>query len=537
MQDQGNGRNSHNRKNHLLDQKNIIKNDGEFKQNSTVRLTALKNIDVGEPDANAEYFISLRAKKDPMYMRGFSEFGGGVYNQLVDATKFILYGQKGTGKTAILRKLQVQLSENYATSFVVFKKEIVEEAQLSDVGVAGYLVDEEKIKSTKLYYHAMKRLILALLLSKCNELDHDESGETWFSSVVANLKESSVGQIASFVTESIVSIVKSANIDLNAASKGMVSVDASLLVKKSNDAFQKYALKQFKNKSLKARIFLDEMHFAYRDSNALSSDAALVRDSLLAAREINEKLVEEGIDALIYVSVRSEFLEHQEIAVADIAHTIESYGVEISWESAPYDRNHPMFDLILKRIEVSLGRNISKDDIFNYYIPVTRIEDFLQYTWGKPRDIVRYFKAAKQSYPEMATIRLGKPFNDVMKRYAQASWQDMKAALASFVPKNSIPLLEEALQELASRNFDNSKDFNLINMTTLLKGAHDDMKLNGVKYDINELIKLLYIIGVIFISYKDARGQTIVHQFHRGNRRPSKNSRYFLHRTIAKALS
>lgn len=523
--------------NHVLDEASEIVSNETLNMNTDIRLSALKHIDVGEPDANAEYFISLRAKKDPMYMRGFSEFGGGIYNQLMDSTKFILYGQKGTGKTAILRKLQVQLSESYATSFVVFKKEIVEEAQLSDVGVAGYLVDEEKIKSTKLYYHAMKRLILALLLSKCNELDQDESGETWFTSVVSNLKDSSVGQIASFVTESIISIVKSASVNVNHASKGAVSVDASLLVKRSNDAFQKYAIKQFKTKNLKARIFLDEMHFAYRDSNALSSDAALVRDSLLAAREINERLVEEGIDALVYVSVRSEFLEHQEIAVADIAHTIESYGVEISWESAPYDKNHPMFDLILKRIEISLDRNISKNDIFTYYIPVKRMEDFLQHTWGKPRDIVRYFKAAKQSYPEMATIRLGKPFSDVMKRYAQASWQDMKAALASFVPKDSIPLLEEALQELASRNFDGSISYDLGDIKNLLKRAYDDMKSKGVSYDINELIKLLYIIGVIYVSYRDAKNQTIVHQFHRGNRKYSKNGQFFLHRTIAKALS
>ena len=504
---------------------------------SRTNMAALKNIDVGETDANAEYFIALKSNNSPMYVKGFFQYGEYTYDQLKTSAKFILYGQKGTGKTAILRHLESQLSKNYETSFVVFKKEIVEEAQLNDIGLAGYLVDEESLKTTKLYYHAMKRLILAILLAKCRDIDPVEDSDSWFSSIIGNLKESNIGQIASYVTDSIISIVDSARISAPAASRGIVSVDASRLVKKSNDSFQKYAISQFKKKSLKARIFLDEMHFAYRDKDALSSDAALVRDTLLAAREINEKLIEEGIDSLVFVSVRSEFLEHQEIAVADIAHTIESYGVEISWEGAPYNNEHPMFAMISKRLQLSIGAKFEKNKIFNLYIPVQYADEFLEYTWGKPRDIVRYFKCAKNCYPESSKITKGAAYGAVIRRYSQAAWQDMKSAVASFVPKNSIPLLENALQDLASRNFDQSKRFKLSDMRTLFREAHDDMRLKGVEYDIDELIKLLYIIGIIFVSYKDASGQKIFHQFHRGNRTFNRDGEYFVHRAIAKALS
>lgn len=501
------------------------------------QLTALKNIDVGEPDANAEFFLALRSKTDPMYKKGFYEWDGGVLDQFRNSAKFILTGQKGTGKTALLRNLQEKLSEDYETSFVIFKKEIIEEAQLGDVGAAAYLVDEDKLKSTKLYYHCMKRLMLVLLLAKCKEVD-DRPGEAtgWFSSKISEFRESSIGQLVTLAADSIISIIQSTNVDIDKVSDGKLKIDASQAVKKSNEAFSKYAFSQFKSKNLKARIFLDEMHFAYQDSNTLSSDAALVRDTLLAAREINEKMIENEIDCLIYVSIRSEFLEHQEIAMADISHTIESYGVEISWSSAPYNANHPIFDMIYKRLKISTHGKLSKDDIFTYYVPV-KIGVFLDFTWGKPRDIVRYFKAAKQAYPNRASIRQGTEFNDVIRRYAHSSWQDMKSALASFVPKNSIPILEKALQEVASRNFDGSKEFKIDQMREILAVPHDNMKSYGVKYDVDELINLLFIIGILFVSYKDASGQRIFHRFHRGNKAVYKGGQFFVHKAIAKALS
>lgn len=60
---------------------------------------------------------------------------------------------------------------------------------------------------------------------------------------------------------------------------------------------------------------------------------------------------------------------------------------------------------------------------------------------------------------------------------------------------------------------------------------------NGVTYDIDEFIKLLYIIGIFYVSYKDANGQFIVHQFHRGNRRPYGKGEFHVHKAVARALS
>lgn len=503
-------------------------------------VVALKNIDVGETDANAEYFLSQRAKSDPMYLKAFFDPDGVTVSSLQNANKFILFGQKGTGKTAILRHLDSKLSSDYITGFVVFRKEIIEEAQLVGLDAnisASMVVDEDKIKESKFYYHAMTRLLLTLLLSKCEEIDNIPEDIGWFKSLYSEIKGSSVGQIASLVTDSVLGSLETVTFDVSRATSGVVKVDAAKAIKRSNDAFKKFAFSKIESTNLRARLFLDEMHFAYRDADGLSADAALVRDTILAVREINEKLIELQVDSLIYISVRSEFLEHQEIAVADVSHTIESYGVELSWESAPYDRTHPVFELVLNRIKLSVGDQFTKDDIFSRFIQDNSAPRFLEYTWGKPRDIIRYFKSLIASYPNLGSIRSSNEFGNILRRYSQAAWKDQKAALASFVPKNSLPKVEEAIQEIANRDLDRSKVFKKPDIALAMSDAFQDMVKNGVSYDIDEFIKLLYIVVIFYVSYKDANGQNIVHQFHRGNRKPYSKGEFHVHRAVARALS
>lgn len=475
-----------------------------------------------------------------MYQKAFFDWEGVANDKLISGQKFILFGQKGTGKTALLRHLHANLPSDYQSTFIIFRKEIVEEAQLAQLAAsfsASVVVDEDKIQETKFYYHAMKRLLLTFLLSHCVEIDDVPEEIGWFKNLYSELKNSSVGQMAALVTDSVVGSIEALHVDVSKLTKGVVSVDAGKAIKRSNDAFQKFAFSQFKKFQVKARIFLDEMHFAYRDTDGLSADASLVRDTILAVREINERLIEDELDSLIYISIRSEFLEHQEIAVADVAHTIESYGLELSWESAPFDRSHPMFDLILKRLQVNVGDLLTREEIFFRYIPEKNITRFLEYTWGKPRDIVRYFKAASSSYPNSGSLRSPKEFGNIIRRYSQAAWQDQKAALAAFVPKSSLPIVEEALQVVANHDLDGSVRFNKKILIEHLKDAFSHMKTQGVSYDVNEFIKLLYIVGVFYVTYRDASGQRIIHQFHRGNRRPYGAGDYHVHRAVARALS
>lgn len=499
----------------------------------------LKMAAIGEPDANAEYFLARKEKKNPIFIDAYYDDQSSDMSEFNTGSKFILYGQKGTGKTALLRHLEKSSLSDYKTKFVIFRKEILEEAELSSMAVAdgvSLVVDEEQIKRTHFYQHAMKRLLLTLLLTECNDLETAPENISWFSKIYEGIKTSSTGEIASLVIDSIVSAVGSVKIDVNSATKSLASIDASKAIKRSNDAFTKYCFQQFKKKNLKARIFLDEMHFAYRDKTTLGADAALVRDTIIAVQNINEKLIEDEIDSCIFISVRSEFLEHAEIATADIAHTIQSYGKEISWESHIYNRSHPIFDLMASRLRLSFGADFSKKNLLTRFFPGQRHTDFLNYSWGKPRDIVRYFKAAKESYPNNYKLS-DTEVSSVLRKYSNSAWQDMRSALTAFVPKDSITHLESCIAVMAKRAFEQGQKYSLSSALLELEPAHKKMQEEGVKYEVSELFRLLYIIGIFFITYTDSSGATIMHQFHRGNRRPVDKGNVNLHFAVAKAFS
>lgn len=434
----------------------------------------LKMAAIGEPDANAEYFLAKKEKKNPIFIDAYYDDQSSDMGEFRSGSKFILYGQKGTGKTALLRHLEKSSTKDYRTKFIVFRKEILEEAELSSMAVGdgvSLVVDEEQIKKTHFYQHAMKRLLLSLLLAECKDIDDAPESIGWFSKISDSIKTSSTGEIASLVIDSVVGVVSSVQLNVDAATKSMASLDAAKAIKRSNDAFTRYCFQQFKKKGLKARIFLDEMHFAYRDKNTLGADAALVRDTIIAVQNINEKLIEEDIDSCIFISVRSEFLEHAEIATADIAHTIQSYGKEISWESHIYNRSHPIFELMTSRLRLSFGDDFSKKNLLSRFFPGRRHQDFLNYSWGKPRDIVRYFKAAKESYPNNYKLT-DTEVSSVFRKYSNSAWQDIRSALTAFVPKDAIMPLETCIAAMAKRAFDHDHKYDLSAALKELEPAH-----------------------------------------------------------------
>lgn len=210
----------------------------------------LKDIDVGEPDANAEYHIALKRGKEPIYIQAYFDKHFSGMDELNEGAKFILFGQKGTGKTAILRRLEAISKKDYKTQYVVFKKEILEEAELARVSISDYeslIIDEEQIKNTKFFYHSMKRLFLTLLLSKSQDLESPPTNESWMLSLIDKIKDSGMGDIAISVTDSISSVLKSITVDIDKISGGKASLNASKAIKRSNDNYTKYCLSQIKN--------------------------------------------------------------------------------------------------------------------------------------------------------------------------------------------------------------------------------------------------------------------------------------------------
>ncbi|MDQ0509719.1 P-loop ATPase, Sll1717 family [Ancylobacter amanitiformis] len=499
----------------------------------------LREIDFGEPDANAEYFSSLRANRAPLYIRAWSEPEVSNYDAFSSGQKFILTGQKGTGKTAILRHMEsVSKEKGYLTEFIVFKNEIMREAELlkfDNKSITGSIISEEELKNNKFYYHSIKRIMTSIIISKL-KIDRKSNESEGQEKFIDKFIGKSGKEAIRLAFDSIVNIIESAEIDFNKLKNIPVKIDPGQLVKKANDDFLNSAVRIAKETSAKVRIFFDEMHFAFRDKDSLKSDAALVRDTVLAAQALNERFAEERIDIVILISLRREFLEQPEIAQADIVHVVESYGETITWENHPATERHPIFEFITLRFKEALGKKFNRNELLQTYLKEIDPVDFLEYTWSKPRDIVRFFKIAQSIDGNTISINPQK-YKIILRRYCTQAWQEAKSALAAFIPIDAIPLLEAGLKEIAPGQFDGSIRIDKSSFQKVMKTAYESSKEAGVRYSIDDFCGILYMIGIFYYTYTDANGKQIYQQYHRGNTNPTQSGEIRIHSAIAKALS
>lgn len=500
----------------------------------------LREIKFGEPDANAEYISSLRSKTRPLYLDAWSTPEVPNFESFETGEKFIITGQKGTGKTAILRHMDYTASlAGYSTEFVVFKNEILREAELLKIDnstVTGSMIEEESLKSSKFYYHAIKRVMVSLLASKLKPRPDDFSSLTGEKDLLTRLVGIGGKEALRIAFDSILNVVQSVDVNIDKATKGILKVDPSQLIKKANDDFLNQAVRLAKIQKSKVRLYFDEMHFAFRDKDTLKADAALVRDTILAAQAINERFAEEDIDVVVYLALRREFLDQPEIAQADIVHSVESYGAAVSWEHYPATKAHPIFDFITLRFKAAIGQGFSKSDLMETYLRDIDPIELLSYTWSKPRDIVRFFKTA-QAVDGNTIVISPQKYKTILRQYSEQSWRECKSALAAFVPTEAMPLLERGIKNLVPSQLDGSSDLTLKQFQASMLPAFSAAKLAGVKYDMEDFSDVLYMMGVFFYKYTDKRGNSFFQQYHRGNRSPDQAGEVRIHPAIAKALS
>lgn len=498
----------------------------------------LKEIDFGETDANAEWIISLRSNVAPLYIRAWSPPEINDYAAYLKGQKFIITGQKGTGKTAILRYMETEArNTGYRTEFIVFKNEIMREAELLKIDNAslnGAIVEEDKLKGGKFYYHAIKRIMVSLLISKLQSIDLDQDVPD--RDLIVKLIGAPGKEALRVAFDSILNIAQSSQVNVEKITKGILKIDPGQLLKKSNDDLLGRAIRVAHDQKAKIRLFFDEMHFAFRDKESLRSDAALVRDTILVVQTLNERFAEEGLDIVIYIALRREFLDQPEIAQADVVHVIESYGEAITWEHHPAAPNHPIFDFITLRFKAAIGKNFSKTQMLETYLKEIDPMDLLEYTWSKPRDIVRFFKTA-QSIDGNTIVIHDHKYKTIIRKYCAQAWQESKSALAAFMPTDALPLLEKGLKTLIPGQFDGSIKIDIDRFQKAMRPAFEKAKAAGVKYDLSDFCSVLYMMGIFYYVYQDANGKFIYQQYHRGNTNPTQTGEIRIHSAVAKALS
>lgn len=505
----------------------------------------LKVINFGEPDANAEYVIASKSKTDPIFISAYTDPPIDDLQRFEQGTKFILHGQKGTGKTAILRSLHDRArKDNRLTEFVVFRNEIIEERDLLDFNWP-FMLDEEKLKTTRHYLHTIKRILLLILVrilsnqnsSLPDDIPHsNEADRSWLASLYDRVKRLASADVVNVALETVVTTITSVTVDMDAVNRGPLKADASRLLKRQNDTLLNAFIRMMKRSNKAMTLFLDELHFAYRDENTLSQDAMLIRDTILAVCNLNERFIRENLDCTIIMSFREEFLEHPLIATVEVNNAIASYGSTLSWADFPADDDHPMLRVAAKRVALSTGSHFGPRDLFETFLKCITPSRFIyEVTWSKPRDLIRFFNTAKRMYGQSASLDQ-REFNAVWRDYSRQAWLEIKTAASSFMPPIAVIELENALRNLApqmrSRDYPSFKEY-----TKRMEGVYKRIeKYVSGTYSFEHFMQLLYVLGIYYTRTPIKSGELIYQSYHRGARYPSEEGSVLLHQSVTRAF-
>jgi len=480
----------------------------------------LGEIQVGEPDANAEYFSALRGKREPLFLSAFLMTPHLPLSEIFTGEKFLLHGQKGTGKTATLRYIEREVKKKGPTEFLIFKKAFIEEADLLAFTKIPLFVDEEEIKRFKHNYHALKRVFIYILISLSLQQDKESAIDTLDTEnkgLISKLMSSKIGDVIKLAFDSLNSMSEVSSIDIGKISDNKVLLDAGKAIKRNNDDLLAFLCRRLARNTKPIHLIIDEIHFAYRSEESLQQDAILVRDCILAVQALNDRFAEDNCKCQIYAAVRSEYLEHPIISTADINHSIESVGININWSTYALTANHPLFDMLYNRFSASMGHRLTKSRFMKTYFANIDPVEFLSRTWNKPRDFIRFFKCAKELFPASVTLSESES-HSVWRRYAHDAWSEMKSSASPFLSPDALSVLENTLRKHAPDWFQNVK-ISVTEFGRIMEPVYEKAKGNNENfYDFQHFLNLLYILGLFGTRHKSGQHETIYQTYHRGNR-------------------
>jgi len=155
-------------------------------------------------------------------------------------------------------------------------------------------------------------------------------------------------------------------------------------------------------------IFIDELEIFFSSRSAMERDLRMVRDLIISTKNINARLFQNFTNMRIVCSVRTEVINSIQrfIPGKEINKIISGFSNALTWNYTNTNSiSHPIFNIWLKRIALSEKNagNLYKsmNDIYQKWFSNcsedNSIHNILNRTWFRPRDIVRYITATKNT--------------------------------------------------------------------------------------------------------------------------------------------
>lgn len=450
----------------------------------------------------------------------FFEFPNISITKLLDGSIYYILGNKGTGKTMLLKYLESKVLEepesNY-TDFIRFKKDVDSEQrnQLKRAAVPtnGFeeVVENDIPTDNSIncilawQVYLIKVIVNRLLKTKCGVFDCNT--DNWKE--LCQLIKIVYGENNnSSKIKNIVPKIKRGNIELK-THIGNTNLEFEWTDKKNNmvsfSTIAKQIIELFSNQistDCKIYIFVDELELSLKKNKDYKRDITLIRDLIFAIEYLRDICRQKKYNVFLMAAVRQEVYHNIISKGLEINKPVSDFGVSISWEQKGGNiKKHPLLKMLEKRIHFSekkLGLPETKDVWKSYFVETIgesklAIENYLlDQTWYKPRDIIRLFSIIQKQYGDKNYFDQ-EIFDSVRKTYSEESWIEFEEELTVNYSDVEVEGIKKALTGISlpfklfefKKAIDEKADF------------YDEVKTLSKNKKANQILRDLYEIGVI----------------------------------------
>lgn len=504
-------------------------------------ITALKISDIYFGSIDAKHEVEGRTPAEIKYFEDSFVLPPNIdINKYFDSKKYYVSGLKGTGKTALLRYIQIKADkEDIKTSFILFKSEFDSyERESLHNSIYAVIPDADQESKVAYDYEQAWRMYLyqtIVSLTESGRLDVFQSNTIW-----SEFKE---------LIHAVMPINKGVSISLPKITGGKVTlskdskveIDFELVDKKKSVSFSEYCricdakYKELTPSATKNMVFVDELEIRALDDASTNRDIHLVRDLIVSIDRLNQLSRMLSYNLSFILAVRSEVMQSAMSIGKEINKPLFDFGDTLTW--GQYSKNklsHPLLKIIESRIistEKLHGITNHGDVWIKYFRGNFHGKDFrefaLEQTWYRPRDMVRLMEVALKSFSGIDVL-YQKNFDESKRLYATESWVEIGEELSASMTSEEIEGLSRVLGRF--RNPFTIREFKL--QMNELGGIYSEVDSLEKNHKPGDLLKKLYTVGVLGNYITGKRGNKIPQYAARGNTKVLLEEQFIVHPAV-----
>lgn len=510
--------------------------------NDTNHTIRLKDIFIGEIDGETESqkenFLELFYNKDSKY------------EEILAPAKFIISGRKGTGKTILARYIEKNHNKDKLCKIYNLKDFQVQQLIDLDNLNLGYDVISAFCK----WFILVKMAELVVSQKSVKSMFFPLSSKFKLRKYYDKIYSENIFKISNYSTENSSKQKSTDKLDLTIT--GTANGGNSTSQEKGKKIVCNYEKKSFyelisslEKKVTKAISPDENMIIVFDDLDELEgkiSENKFYRDLIIKMLEIikalNADLASKKLNAKIIVLLRSDVINSLQKYASNLNKLVTSGQVNLYWidKNLSNPEKHPLMDMVLSKISSSTReyQALSKNELYIKLFP-EKISDkeiihyLLDYSFGRPRDIVHYLNIIKNEYPD-ATYFRPEFFRNCAQEYS--NW-----------------FYDELLNEL---NIHENTDFVMDSLKLIndfkerifkLKDIDKFFEVNKASYkhisDLRTALECMYAFGVIGNSWKSSsKNSGIKYLYSWGYRKdandePNFNQTFVVHYGLRKKFS